>query len=451
MGPRRVCLILIAALGAGAARAEQPMRLAECVREALARNPRLGVARAGLSAAQAGRIAARAAYLPRLTVESSDSYYFVGQKESIYIEGQGVPYEREAYHDDLHGFGLYLSQTLFDGGVYWLQPRRADAELARSQLEMAATTEQLVLAVVESFHLLGRALHEERVLQASLDLSRAQLELARERHRLGDASKVDVSRARVSVGEDRIALERQRAALDQAREELNLAMGRMPDAPLEIAQPAGFEDESPPLPAGPARGPVRIEDHIVLQLQRAAERVAELDEEIAEAGWWPTVTGHISYSRQDPEFYKVYSRFDELFTLNFGLRIVYPLFEGFALEARIETARAQAERVRSQRALAEQDLGAQRIRAERQIERLQRIYGVEADNVTAAADSLTLAQERYAVGEGTALEIRDAQLAVTRARLARVQTRFDLLIATARLQYARGELADTYIEDGDSP
>ncbi len=435
--------MVVAVLGQAAG----PLSLQDCLREALAHHPDLGLAELGVEAARVDKKATRAGYLPTLTVQSNDGFTFQGRTEgSRYVDpttGQAFTIEpRDAQVDDNHGFGIYLRQPLFDGLRYWYQPQRAERAIVRAELDIQVTREGIALQAVEAFfHLLGQ-LKAQAVLAEALQLSQAQLEFARERHRLGAASRVDVSRAKLAVGEDRIAIERQKVAVAQASVSLNKAMGRKPDAPVQVS-----EQGTPQVPASEEVEPGVNEEHVRLRRNLVSEEIAELDVEISSSRLFPTVTGSASYSRNDPEFYKVYSRFDRLYNASIGVSISYPIFEGFSTQAAIEAAEVQAERVRRERAQLEHELNASLAAAAAELSRLQTVHQIEAENVTAAKDSLTLAQERYAVGEGTALEIRDAQLAVTRAKLAQVQTTYDLQLALVRLHEARGDLLETYLPE----
>ncbi len=420
----------------------QSLSLQDCLHMALRDHPDLALAQTGVAQAQAAGKSAQAGYLPRLDVQTSDSYTFVGRKESVYVESQEMDYPRNAYHNDLHGVGLYLSQNIFDGFRYIHQPRRAARQLDQAELDVAVTREAVGLRVMQAYFQLLKVEHQAQVLEEGLRLSQAQLDLAKERHRLGAGSRVDVSKALVGMGEDRISLERQHQVIAQVRVDLNLALGRDPSLPIAVAPVEVDAKANAPVSVA------RLADHLQIERSRAAEAVAAEDVELAQAGRWPTVSGSISYSRQHEEFYKVYSRFNELYSLNFGLRIAYPIFDGFAAEAQIESAEAQRERVRRQRVVLRHGLQAQLAKAKASLFHLRRVGQIEQANVKAASDSLLLAQERYDVGEGTALEIRDAQLAMTRARLAEVQTRFDLHIASAQLHHARGDLLETYLDKG---
>ncbi len=418
------------------------LHLEDCLQIALAENPEVSLSQRGVTQAQARRQGARAGYLPRLDVFFQEGYLLQGEQDRVYSDGQ-ISYEIQipASQEDTHSFGFHLAQNIYDGGKMWQQVRRADRDLDRSRLQVQVTREDVAMEVIAAFYQLLKAQEALRVFQESLTLSQGQLALVQERLRLGADSKVDVAKAQVSVGEDRIAIERQWAVVEKAKIELNLRMGRLPTDALEIAEAV------PDSPAtSQAASDASLDKNLRLRQLRLTQELTRLDVDLIGSERWPQVTGSVSYSRQHPEFYKVYSRFDELYSLTFFLRVNFPIFDGFLTSARIEEAEAQVNWVTHEQRRVRQELAAQAGRAEKDLLRLDNIARIESQNLQAAGQQLALAEERYQVGEGTALELRDAQLAVTRARLSRVQTEYDAKIAQARSYHAHGDLMDHYLK-----
>ncbi|MDP6528107.1 MAG: TolC family protein, partial [Gemmatimonadota bacterium] len=64
--------------------------------------------------------------------------------------------------------------------------------------------------------------------------------------------------------------------------------------------------------------------------------------------------------------------------------------------------------------------------------------GVAGSGVRSAEEDLRLAQERFKLGEGTILEVIDAQVNHTRARTSLVSATYDLRLAQAGLRRAMG-------------
>ncbi|HUU03661.1 MAG TPA: TolC family protein [Myxococcota bacterium] len=422
---------------------QTPLTLDSCIREALARHPDVVISGTEVRRAEAQKLSTRTGYLPSVDLYLQDGYLLSGKQDYIYSGGGDTySYERSASQNDTHSFSLRLSQNIFDGLKMFKQVDRADREIDRARLGVAAARNVVALSVIQSFYQLFKAQDQLDVLNESLDLSRGQLELAQERLKLGAASRVDVAKARVSAGEDRIAQEQQKQIIAAARVALNQAMGRDPRASLEIVEDGARESS---LPGAQAQAPAVPESHFKLQEIELSKEVAGLDVDIAKGDWWPRVTGSISYTRQDPEFYRVYSRFDELYTMTFLVNVSFPIFDAFLRSSKIEEAKTQVTRWREEERKARIDLQGRLSCALDDLARFETIAKIEARNVVDAEQQLLLARERYQVGEGTALEIRDAQLSVTRARLAEVQTQYDFKIAAARLHYARGDLIESYV------
>jgi outer membrane protein len=123
-------------------------------------------------------------------------------------------------------------------------------------------------------------------------------------------------------------------------------------------------------------------------------------------------------------------------SISFGISV--PLFDGFSRAANVSAARAQADDAR-------ESLRSERLRIDASV-RLD-VLGVntswQAANIAdlnrgLAAEQLSLAQQRYQVGNGTALEVADAQNAVTRAEATYVQSVYDYHTAVASLERTVG-------------
>jgi outer membrane protein len=421
---------------------QSPMSLEDCIREALRKNVDVGLARTDVDRARAQKLGTRAGYLPRLDMTLQDGYYLSGEQEIVGRDGAPTGLFADARDDDTHYFGLHLSQNIFDGGKWWNRIERADRAIAMADLSLNATQETIALSTITTFYELLKAQKEAEVLKQSLDASMDQLTLAEERHRLGAASKVDVAVAKVNAGEDRIAIEHQKRSIDVAVANLNQLLGRSPLEPLVIHEPG----DAGTLGGVPGEREVP-ETHFLMQMYKTAREVANLDVTIAKGDRWPNVSGSISYSRQDPEFYKVYSRFDQLFRLTFMLSISFPIFDGFLTSSNIEQAQVASERVKLEEFKARQDLEVNLSKAMNDFLRLQAISKIEVDNIGAAEQRLELAKESYEVGQGTALELREAQLALNRAKLTAVQTQYELRIVYAVYHQARGDLLKTYLPE----
>jgi outer membrane protein len=123
-------------------------------------------------------------------------------------------------------------------------------------------------------------------------------------------------------------------------------------------------------------------------------------------------------------------------SISFGVSL--PIFDGFSRAARVSQARASRDDAR-------ESLRAQQLLIDGQVQ--SELLAVQANwqaaqiadtNRTAAQEQLTLARERYRLGSGTALEVADAQNAVTQAEASYINAVYDYHTAVVGLEAAVG-------------
>lgn len=121
-----------------------------------------------------------------------------------------------------------------------------------------------------------------------------------------------------------------------------------------------------------------------------------------------------------------------------SVQISLPIFDGFTRDLSIAQARAQrddlSESVRARELQLRTEVQGRLLA----LETAYRSIGVQAANRDAARDQLQLAQDRYRLGAGSALEVSDAQNVVQRAEGDYVNAVYDYHKAIAALELAVG-------------
>ena len=121
-----------------------------------------------------------------------------------------------------------------------------------------------------------------------------------------------------------------------------------------------------------------------------------------------------------------------------SLTISLPIFTGFGRSLRLQQAREQAhdadESVRAEALQVESDVHARYLGLNTAFQAI----AVQAQSREAARDQLRLAQDRYRLGSGTALEVSDAQNSVQRAEGDYVNAIYDYHKTLAALEAAVG-------------
>ena len=384
------------------------------------------------AAAQAAR--AEAAYYPTLfalAAGGTSREAHVSPAGTFTAEGPGVDPR------------LQLNWILLDFGRRRAGVDRGGEELLRANFAFNRKLQAVAFAVSRSYFGLDASHARVVAAQASLDSAIAVEEAVAARLEQGLATRPDLLLARQ---------ERARAAFEVAD-----AIGGVSDARAALAESLGIPPtvlmrvadlSAVPLPTELADSVEQIIDRALarrpdLASRLAALRAQEADERRARSEFWPRLflSGSVG---QTVQRYRVGSP-SGTFTTNeteYGafLNFEWRLFDGFERENALREAT-------SRRGAAEADLAALELTT------IREVWKAYADVKTAlskheyALALLTASQEAYAstlesyrsAGLANVLDLLAAQRDLARARNTEIQTRAELLTASAALTFSAGD------------
>ncbi len=328
------------------------------------------------------------------------------------------------------------------------------------------------------------------------------LSLAQARHKVGQTTLLDVRQAQVTKGTSEVTLLRAVQAENEAKLDLLRRIGVEPPVPVEQIVLSDSFPVTPPSFQLDSLLSLSDRQNPLLRSLRAREHAADLDVRAAKTDYLPSLSvragwsgftqqftnedlllrqtlsgaqdrvAECEYNNQvrtalslggqtancrstfgltptgtallDPVAQQVRNQ-NSVFPFSFtgqpfgaNLTISLPIFTGFSRSLRLSQARAQEDDV-------EEDVRARRLQVRTDVHSrylaLQTSYkaiGVQGTSRDAARDQLRLAQDRYRVGAGTALELSDAQAAVQQAEGDYVNAVYDYHKAIAALEAAVG-------------
>jgi outer membrane protein len=411
------------------------LSLEEAVTRMLRSSDEARIADAQVAVADAQVLAARAAGLPQLRLNSSYSQVLRNARADIVgaVFGQRYTYNTN----------LQVQQSLFQGGRI-VAASQAAARVERAALatrdearaQLAVDAQRVYLDVLFTARLAA-------IQRQNLDIADDRLAQVEQLERAGRASRYDLIRARV----ERANLEPLALQAESQRVLAELELKRLLDLPIErplilsteldaariraLADAALAEQR----PAG-VRGAVRA--------AQATASARDAGVKVARADLLPTfnasfTTGYLAL----PQFNGFPTEFDQpngwYADRNFAFFFSWPLFDGLRAKGNIDLAQAQAQLadldVRRLREQARVDI--ERARAE--LLRAQAVVAARETTVREAEEAFELASLRVARGVGTQLEVSDAQLALLTARSTDARALFDLYLAVAELARVRAE------------
>ena len=331
--------------------------------------------------------------------------------------------------------GATLSQVLFSRKV------GVALDIAHTYHDYAeegfrAASQDVALSVKKAFYAVLLARELAGANRQGLDVVRSNVENVRLQYAHGNAAEYDLLRAEVELANTEPLLISSENALVLSLNALKNLLAIPLETDMDVA--GGFAyDEIPPdvLIAGEKEALSANPAILQLALQ---EDMLDKNISIERANFFPTLSliGSYQYQTQDNTF--AFRNYLWATSLNVGLQVSFPLFDGFRTGARTEQAMIDRDKVHYVRLKAEEGLRIQLQAASlRMAEARKRIAGQER-NVGQAEKAVKIAQTRYKSGVGTQLELMDSEVAMTRARATRAQAVYDFLVAKAEWENASG-------------
>ena len=411
--------------------ANQSYELAELIDLALRRNPGTRQAWAAARAAAAALGSARAPYYPLVTYQSGGGFQRF-QFEDSFTEAVIKQWELTPQ--------VQLTYTLLDFGR-----RSATADAARQQLAAAnfifnRRIQQVIFDTQRSFYALAAAEAAVQAALKNLELTRTDVEAVSQRLDLGLATEPALLLAKQRLAQSGYDLENAKLLVRDAEADLAVALGVAANTPLDVRNL-----DHQPLPPALGAHVDQLIDLAVKQRPDLAAQVAALRQRDAElrktkAAWYPTVGLSAGYGEQlwsytfngPPEVHTLLPQYSALVTLQ------WDLFTGLRRLNDMRQAAAQRDAARAEVESFQLDTIAQVWRAYFQFKSALKKYDYARAILAASQNAYDANLEAYRQGLSTIVELLSAGNDLANARYTLIQSKADLLTASAAIAYTAG-------------
>lgn len=411
-----------------------PLTLAEALDLARTHQPQLQAARQTRLASEATADAARAPLLPSLAGTAgyqrlTANYVARPGSLPVALAQQAAGGSGRSY--DFYTVGLGLTQLVYDFGQTTGAWRSAKASAAAQRLSEQAVRLQVELAV-------RLAYFQALAQRALVDVARETL-ANHERHlaqvesfvRLGRRPEIDVAQVRTERANAVLTLITAENNYATALTDLQHAMGS--------SSPSEYELVDGELASAPGEDAAAGE--LLEEAMRQRPEIAALEQQVeaqaaardaVRGAYYPALSLSAGLSEAGP-------RLDALaWNWNAGAVLSWPFFSGGLTWAQARAADASLAGLRAQVAELKQSVVRDVEQTRLALVAARAMQDAVAQAVLYAREQLRLAEARYETGIGSAIELDDAQLALTDATAKQVQADFQLSAARARLLGALG-------------
>jgi TolC family type I secretion outer membrane protein len=405
------------------------LSLQRAVALGLEHHPSLQAAQANLHSAEASKKLSLSSYYPAISATGTGTH-----TEGYFVFNPSIPSRYQIYSNYVAGFSG--TQLLYDFGKTSSRVGANTDFVEASEQDLRSAHDNVVMNVQLAYFAFLALRSVVTVNEEALQQAASHLAQAKAFYTVGRRPQFDVTRAEVDLANANVNLISARNTLEVARVQLDNAMGIHPVHPYAVTDS---------LATAPVK--LRLDSVVTIAAQHrpdllsAKARLSGFQGLVsaARSQHLPTLSANGSYNwsgfniQFDNGIGGLYPRWIA------GLTFTFPIFQGFSIDAQVEQAQASVEIAQAnlstitQGALLEVQQAYIGV-----IEAQERMVAAEK-LVEQAEQNLNMAERQYAAGVGTVLEVTDAQLTRSNARITNIQALFDYNSSLARLQKAIGK------------
>jgi outer membrane protein len=413
------------------------LTLEEAVHTARQRQPQLREAHANTNAAEARADQARAPLLPQLGVNAEyqrTTANFAARPGSVpsTVANGGTTSGSSSFKTfNFWNGGATLNQLIFDFGTSIDRWRAAKAQADAQRATELATVLGIDFTVRQNYFL---AQAQKALVQVAQDTLNAQTKHREQTEgfvRAGTQPEIALATARTNEANARVQLITAQNNYETAKVTLNQAMGVESGTDYDVARD--------PYPA------IDVEDSeiepVVAEAVKARPEVASIEDLIrvnqltinsVRGNYFPSISGQANVTDQG-------TALDALtWNANVGVVLSWNIFQGGLTSAQIREAQANLANVAAQLDVEKQQIRVDVNAALLAVRASKASLSATGEALNNAQLQLKLAEQRFQVGVGSAIELTDAQVALTQAAAQSVQAADNLSTARAQLVRALG-------------
>lgn len=340
-----------------------------------------------------------------------------------------------------HSWGLTLTarQTVFNSTVIiGVGAAHVYSDVARELYRSKKL--ETISRVRKAFYGVLVASEARGLMHANLKNAEENLTNVRTLSKQGLVSEYDELRASVGVENLRPEVIRAENGCALSVDALRNAMGVDPTEEIVVQGALQFQ----PVP----------EDRVVSALDQVRETNAGLKAlklqidvnqaflNVERSNYLPTVSafGNLQYQAAKNTF--GISTNDFFRSSQVGLSLTFSVFQGLQTNARVDQAKVEVRKTEEQVANLENNLRTAAHSLVLQLRQAQQRIEAQGKTVEQAERGYRIATTRFLSGAGTQLEVNDAQLALTQAKVNRIQAVYDYLVASADFDNTLGIFPD---------
>lgn len=326
----------------------------------------------------------------------------------------------------------------------WKSISLTDSQILKAVETARQSRQNLVDQVKSAYYAYLLAIDAQKVIQESYDMARLTYETYSKQYELGAASDYDVLRTSVAMKNIEPELQQAEISIKQANLQLLILMGLDSNFKYEPdGQLSDYEEEMYAKALGVDRN---ISNNADLRLLDIDTEILKKNLTVNKLAFSPTLAFTANYNWTSMSNGSPFKNFRWNPYSTVGLSLSIPIFQGGRRWNSIKATQIQVQEMEWQRQNLERSISMQVDLAIDNINMNIKQISSNSESVKQADRAHTIMEKSFEIGAASYLDLRDSELALTRARLAYLQSIYNYLIAESSLELLLGTAPiDSYL------
>lgn len=410
------------------------MSLEDCLRVALDANRTVKIADMEIERADYSRKETLAALLP--TIDFGLSYSRSIELQSMKMNFGDQSQTIKMGTDNSWNMGFSAAVPIVAPQL-WKSLKLSDTQIEASVEAARGSRLELVKEVRCAYYSLLLAKASKATLQQNYDNAKFNADLYRKKFETGTASEYDVLRSSVQVTNIEPELLQADIAIRRARLQLCILMGMKPD--YEIDTDMEISDYQREMFARSTESPLySLDGNSQLRSLDIQSKQLSQNVDMRKLAWVPTLAATFNLNWSSLSNGNMFRHIDFMPYSNAGFAVSVPIFSGGSKWYSLKQSKTQLAEIRLQREDLQNSLRMQAELAVDNINMEARQIDSSAEGVRQAVKAHDIMQKSFEIGAASYLDLRDAELAETSARLTYYQAIYNYLVSNSELDLLLG-------------
>ena len=419
--------------------AQKVYEVKECIQTGLEKNYSLLITRNSETIAKNNYSIGNAGYLPTLDLSSRQSGTLNDTRTNL---GDTTGTFSDNVHNTTSNASVSLGLTIFDGFSVTTTYKKLGELKKVGELNTQMAIENLVANIVSAYYNYVQQVKLLDNLEYAVTLSKERLRIDEDRYLLGSNSKLQVLQSKVYLNADSSRLSKQLEVVRATQIKLNELMavddlgGQFvtKDTTIEVDHGLLFEkllEET-------------MTKNTTLLLASSNKTISEFDSKIVKSRSYPYLTASSGYSYNFNTFSSSSINNQQTNGLSYGLTLGLNIFDGFNQRRNIRNSSLEIQNKELRYQETEQGIKADLITIYSAYSNYLRLIELEQQNLRTATENLSIAMERYKLGNLSGIDLREVQKSLLDARESLLSVQYQTKLAEISLNLIAGRILDYY-------